>query len=344
MQHLDDGIIQEILDGEIPSRDLGPLQIHLSACDACRARLDAARMAASEADELLTMLDEMAPAVPVAAPVVLPFKRPHWSRNLAWAASLALAVGLGYASRDVLNPAVPTMTELQRATGDGQQATGDTGRVLRDGELGESVTDAATTQAAPSESPASRATSPGATAVPPAVSAATPDARRDQPPPPAPALSPGRDQALSPAAPTALGGGVAASAEGARQTTLSAAGLESARERRAEATPQAAFGRSSANRAVSPALADAAKAMVAAREVDLSTAMRLLGGSIKLIDGMVPHRLDAAGDEVMVVYQVFWGELLLSQHREGSRLEWNLSGPPGFPADSLAVLRGKVKP
>ena len=118
MQHLDDGVIQEMIDGEIASRDLPPLQAHLASCDACRARLEAARMAASEADELLLMLDEVEPSAPVASPVVVPITRPHWSRNLAWAASLMLAVGLGYAGRDTISGVLADIaTELPLLAG-----------------------------------------------------------------------------------------------------------------------------------------------------------------------------------------------------------------------------------
>jgi hypothetical protein len=141
--------------------------------------------------------------------------------------------------------------------------------------------------------------------------------------------------------------GAAAPVEAGRQAVAAAETEAPGRDRRLErstsqanalreAVPQRGF--------TSLESRDAAKSMVAAREVDLPTAMRLLGGSIKFIDGLVPHRLDATGDEVMVVYQVFWGELLLSQRRDGDRLEWQLTGPPAFPADSLAVLRTKVRP
>ena len=84
--------------------------------------------------------------------------------------------------------------------------------------------------------------------------------------------------------------------------------------------------------------------MVAAQAIDFPAALRILGGTIKLIDGMVPQRVDAAGGEVMVVYRVAQGELLLVQRRVADSLSWRLAAPAGFPADSLAVLRGRVRP
>ena len=50
--HLDDGTIHELLDGEIPSAQLPPLQAHLAACAECRARLDSARELVDFSDEL----------------------------------------------------------------------------------------------------------------------------------------------------------------------------------------------------------------------------------------------------------------------------------------------------
>ena len=97
--HLDDGTIQELLDGEIHSSALPPIQSHLAACAECRARLEAARVFMTEADELIEMLDEPVAATPA---VVIPLPRRStqpWTRRLAWAASLVIAVGAGWYSR-----------------------------------------------------------------------------------------------------------------------------------------------------------------------------------------------------------------------------------------------------
>jgi hypothetical protein len=121
--------------------------------------------------------------------------------------------------------------------------------------------------------------------------------------------------------------------------------VEQTGERRAESALSAQQNRAAPPAAFQPLQsADAAKSTVAAREVQLPAALQILGGSIKLIDGMVPQRLDASGDEVMVVYRVRQGELLLVQRRVSDSLAWRLAAPPGFPGDSLRVLRGKVKP
>lgn len=327
MQHLDDGLIQELIDGEVSSHDLIPIQAHLAGCAACQSRLDAARMAASEADELLLLLDEADQASTDSPMVMLPTRRPHWSRNLAWAASLVLAAGLGFASRDML---LPPVQPNDAAT---------TAPVLRDAMT-----------AAQEQAPAITAP-PVEQVLPPPASemreaAAAPDARGNTAENPAPTAARSPEPALA--------SGVAAPRQAASETVLATGEQEASAgqrsERMAGATPTTQLRRAMPpGQAQSFESADAAKALSTqqltsrvAREVDLPAAMRLLGGSIKLIDGMIPEHLEAAGDEVRVVYQVFWGELILSQRREGDRIEWDLIAPAGFPADSLAVLRSRL--
>ena len=98
MSHLDDGLIQELVDGEVSSRDLPPIQAHLASCAACTARLAEARELAGEADTMLGWLDEEIASTGAVAPAPDIAPQPRvatWPRNLAWAASLVLAVGLG---------------------------------------------------------------------------------------------------------------------------------------------------------------------------------------------------------------------------------------------------------
>jgi hypothetical protein len=72
-------------------------------------------------------------------------------------------------------------------------------------------------------------------------------------------------------------------------------------------------------------------------------ALRRLGGSIRLIPGLIPIRLEAQGTEVRVVYPTGQGELLLRQELVNGQLVFRLSGPPGFAADSLERLRARVR-
>jgi hypothetical protein len=151
---------------------------------------------------------------------------------------------------------------------------------------------------------------------------------------------------VPPAASVASGVGSAGAPAGGNLSGRALAEQESSAGQRRAAAPVSTqrFREATANPPGSLELADAAKSMVAAQPVDLPRAIALLGGSIKLIDGMVPQRLDAAGREVMVVYRVGQGVLLLVQRRDADSLTWRLAPPPGFPADSLAALRRRVRP
>jgi hypothetical protein len=71
--------------------------------------------------------------------------------------------------------------------------------------------------------------------------------------------------------------------------------------------------------------------------------VRRLGGTLRLVEGMVPLRIEAQGPVVRVIYPAPRGELILAQWLADGRLIWTLYGPPGFPADSLDRLRARVR-
>lgn len=99
MRHPDDGLIEEYLDGELAAGARGEFDAHADGCDACRERIEAARAARSEADELVAMLGDPAPrpgAGGLPASLRPPVRRSAPWRTLAWAASVMMAAGLGY--------------------------------------------------------------------------------------------------------------------------------------------------------------------------------------------------------------------------------------------------------
>ncbi|HSE28673.1 MAG TPA: zf-HC2 domain-containing protein [Gemmatimonadales bacterium] len=100
MRHPDDGLIEEYLDGELPAETRLELAAHAAECAACRERIEAARATREEADEIVALLGEPAPrsdAGNLPASLRPAARRPIRWRNLAWAASLVAAAGLGYA-------------------------------------------------------------------------------------------------------------------------------------------------------------------------------------------------------------------------------------------------------
>ena len=313
MPHLDDGTLHALLDGEIPSAELPPIQAHLGACPECRARLAEEQDLLAESDRLIEVL-ELPEAAPALAPIHTAPRR-VWPTRLAWAATLVLAAGLGYSVRG--GPAEPAPAPA---------ASRDAGAELRADEPAASAVPPAPEPVTQSRDQAAaaalrRAAPPkaGSPSEQAAVRNAAPAEEKSEqlvirvdtaPPPPAPgAVQP-------PSRPTAP-----ASALG----RVGALRQEAARLR--EAAPAGA-------------LADAAPL---AQPATLPEAMRVLGGSLRLIDGMIPDRLEILGHTVRVVYRTGFGELLLAQELQDGVVRFNLIAPRGFPADSLERLRGRVR-
>src|SRR5512143_3029405 len=100
MSHVDDGTLHAYLDGESTAVEREHLEAHLAGCAACRARLEEERVLIERAGRLLGL------AAPPqrAAPPFHALRRPRragggYRLPLAWAATIALAVGIGWYSR-----------------------------------------------------------------------------------------------------------------------------------------------------------------------------------------------------------------------------------------------------
>jgi anti-sigma factor RsiW len=99
--HLDEGVLNALLDGEIPSSEIPALQAHLTGCEACQSRLEESRALRDQAFALIDVLDEATEAPVGAAVIPLRPREPArrrrvWATGLAWAASLALAATAGF--------------------------------------------------------------------------------------------------------------------------------------------------------------------------------------------------------------------------------------------------------
>ena len=70
-------------------------------------------------------------------------------------------------------------------------------------------------------------------------------------------------------------------------------------------------------------------------------AVARMGGTLRLVDGLVPDRLEASTAIVRVIYPLQEGELVLEQRRLGDSISVALRGP--ISAESLAVLRRRVR-
>lgn len=316
MSHLDDGTLHALLDGEIPSNELAEVQAHLAACAECRTRLEQERVFATEALDLVQMIEvpEEAPAV-AAAPMPAAAssgpttereraRRINWARGFAWAASVIGAVGLGYVARGFLG----TSDAVRSAVPDSAQPVVTNLETRRaEPAPSEPPRDAPTPSPEPAPPPPSRQLAGKTNQVRAQVdTAARLDEVRSAPSAAPPAAPPTADQNAS--------GGAAA---------------RDARELRA--------------RLEAPSGLVQMKAAAPIEALTFPEALRRLDGSIRLIQGLVPSRLEAQGPEVRVVYPAAQGELILHQELVNGRLVFRLTGPPGFPADSLERLRERVR-
>lgn len=303
MRHPDDGTLQALADGEIPSADLSPLADHLAACEECRARLELVRVTTAQADDLVSSLGDGAPSATAPTATPLPpgpaIRRPVPIRRLAWAATIALSAGLGYWARGA-----PARPETMLAV----EAPGRETAELAPAEIATPVPAPSTVPSSPDTPGGSAGRSPSGTGAPPPAAGA--------PAPPTlvpPAAEPEAAKTV-PMRTNAL----------ARQ----GAGAEPLAERRLAAAPMA--------------LADRSEAIIESfRPIEFAEAIARLGGTIRLVDGLVPVRLEASTAVVRVVYPLEAGELVLEQRRAGDSIAVALRGPVS--AESLAVLRRRIR-
>lgn len=336
MSHLDVGLMHELLDGEVPSSELAPIQAHLASCAECRAKFEEERQLLAGTDELIELLEVPAAETVRDEPSVVPRRRIAWVRDLAWAASIVLAVGVGYAVRGTpRNEAVvPTAA-------------------------GASAANAAPVTPPPAEPPVMHdAFRPVQPANQPAEAAARPAT-----PPPA-ALEPtNRLAARRLDSSTALDAAAkVASAE--RRTAdsvrpVTGVGADSGTRKQNASAPvgdlyRMASGTGAVTRPLyqvvtrgrgagggrggAPGLAAVRAAPI--DSISLPDAMRRLGGTLRLIDGLVPVRLEFQEPWIRVVYP---GDIVLQQQLIDGHVVATVIGPRGFRADSLARLQAKVR-
>jgi anti-sigma factor RsiW len=334
MSHLDEGMIHALLDGEIPSAELPPIQAHLGGCAECRARLAEEQELLATSDRLIELIEVPAVAPPGALKHSAPARR-TWPRNVAWAATVVLAAGLGYSARGSMGagPAreVPA-PETVFARSPEPTAPGEKTPVPPD---------------SPRNAAEVRQSGPPAAAPRPTVersNVAVHDAARE---------AETRERKVTAdslvAAKIAAGANVAAVAPPAPvRDTLSAPAVRAlAPTGRLQAAPRR-LGDTQLRleelvvTGVDERVAQA-KIMAAATPVSFPDAVRRLGGSLRLIEGLIPERLEALGSAVRVVYLTRFGDLVLSQELDDGKLRYTLIAPPGFPPDSLEKLRARVR-
>lgn len=321
MSHLDEGQLNALLDGELAETERKTAEAHLESCAECRREYAEARALMAGADDLIAAVDLPTRSGP---PAAVPKARPgtfRW-RNVAWAASILCAVGLGWLARS------------------DQLISPESGRYAKD--LGDAAAAPATPQAAPSPAPVTpgdslrsnekRAADPANGGLAFRVGSADQKAVQPGPPPAArdesrvPAVEPGTPPAKLEDGPAAVakenapGAGtdglqaLTNRADKAADNTRDSPTLASAEGRLARKTAQEEQPAALAERALAASQApsqtapmeSAASGFAAAapvpagrrdraaeafRATPMEAAVRILGGSIRLVDGMTPTRV-----------------------------------------------------
>lgn len=106
MSHVNDGTLHAYLDGELAPVERERVESHLVACPPCRERLAEERALIERASRLLELAVPPATARPV-PPLHTLRHQPGWWKvraPLAWAATLVLAIGLGWYLRGTTAP------------------------------------------------------------------------------------------------------------------------------------------------------------------------------------------------------------------------------------------------
>jgi len=363
MSHLDEGALHAVLDGEVEAAELAAVERHLADCADCRARLEGAREFRGEAARLVEVLDEdeagvvmaAAPAAMVAEPagiiaesppMPMSYPRPEpipatpqrsrvprWTRPVALAATIMIAVGLGYSigtqRRPDLGAPAPSETAPPQAAEERAALPPPANVVSSLADEKKQADDEPSRQRQPAgevsqrlragSKPVQAKTRPASeTKAREAAQQLAGKAADTAPPPPPPIVA---------AAPPA--------ADQARLVKDSARTEEGVAPRRAVSS----FARRDFR------LNEAGVADRAGRGpvISAATAIRTLGGVLRLVEGMDPERFELDGTGVRVWYRTAFGPLSLTQWRDGGQLQYRLVPPPGAPVDSVAAWAKRVK-
>ena len=118
MSHVDEGTLHAYIDGELPPNERTALEGHLAQCATCGATLAEERALLERASALLGSAPPVERPAPPFEQIRRAIKRSPWRvrTSFAWAASIMLALGLGYYLRDPGNKASALYAPSQPAS------------------------------------------------------------------------------------------------------------------------------------------------------------------------------------------------------------------------------------
>jgi hypothetical protein len=370
MSHLDEGTLHALLDGEIPSAALPAVEQHLTQCEACQARLAEARQFRDEAFGLIEALDATPALAESAAGVVhfaaaparalqpqlesvgssAPTRRrvgPRWGRQLALAAIVILAVGLGFTLGNFNDrPADAGLARVEPSAASPAEAT------------------------APAPAPPASPTDPrpGSSRLE-REDGGSPSGRTPAKP------APQRLQSQADSSPEERRETKAAEALASARADKDAAKTEQPSKKAADEAPatvkevaaapppetraapeanrvlgKSAFRQRAGDTTLRTRLAggeaDLQRMMVGSAgvsRVSAETAIKALGGAIKLVEGLTADRYERIGPVVRVVYRTPFGDVVLAQWRDDSVLAHRLLAPPTVPDDSVSAWLQRIR-
>lgn len=386
MQHLDEGTLHALLDGELVGDESRAAYDHLASCPECHGRLAEARELAAEALGLIEELDGIPEStvddlqgtvteIPLfsgrfsPAPARSPASRPPQVDSTTPAEDVPVFTPARPAGAPVTPDQAAAATAIPgKAAAPRKQAprwrwlapVGLAAAAVLAVVLRPRTTDSGVSgepkqviAAAPEQT---RTAAPAP--VPDSTAAATPRSRAIAPASPRtrPAVAPAVDSGPRPAAPPAPStANVVASAEAATRATGAASSAakpaDTVLERRqladqplkldelviTQKDAKSLTGRTGAAAKV------ARGELTAPQAITADQAIKLLGGSIRLVEGLVPVRYEQEGTAVRVVYETTWGPLFLNQWRGGAGLTHRLLAFPGTPKDSVTAWSERIR-
>src|SRR6266513_4491663 len=109
MSQVDEGTLHAYLDGELTSAERTSLDAHLAGCDTCRATFTKERALREQASAVLGSARPVERPAPPLHQLRREPKQSPWRvrRSFAWAASIALALGVGYYMRSPSERSAP---------------------------------------------------------------------------------------------------------------------------------------------------------------------------------------------------------------------------------------------
>lgn len=309
MSHLDEGQLHALMDGELDEAERKAAEAHLAGCAECRRELAEARAFAAGADALIELVDLPAGTASLTtAPRVAP-PRFNW-RNVAWAASLVFAVGLGWMARadQFRSPDMESLAQKDAAAPTVAGPLDSSARENKKLEQNErplppaapSLAENATEERRPSPRQEAAGAAP-VTAQAPVPTVARERAEQDKPEPAQdavraltnPTMQPTDLAAAKGADAPELASKLSGEERAAKQTERPFVDAAAPAPPAAAPAPrESALGRTSAFGAA--AAAPTARQDGAAggfQTTPMEGAVRILGGSIRLVDGMTPIRV-----------------------------------------------------